>query len=238
MKSARLLILLAAGALGIPAGFLFAHAVRMPAVKSLADYQPAIITRIYDRNGVAFAEYSIQKRIVIPKREMSQNFINAVIAPHCDGLLPEEGGATVKLRGGSDARLSIRYDLRPEHFEAARAAQAEMAKIQFAAGAKQVLTLHEDPVVMESEQDLGKLDGAPWERVRLKLFSAHQMGGCPMGADPAASVVTPELRFRDVDNLFVVDGSIFPTSLGVNPQQTIFALSRWGSQFVAAAAGA
>ncbi|HEY8210273.1 MAG TPA: GMC family oxidoreductase [Myxococcaceae bacterium] len=161
--------------------------------------------------------------------------VNAVIAPQSDGLLPSEVGATVKLRGGSDARLSITYDLRPEHFEAARAAQAEMAKIQFAAGAKQVITLHEDPVVMDSEQDLGKLDQAPWERVRLKLFSAHQMGGCPMGADPAASVVTPELRFRDVDNLFVVDGSVLPTSLGVNPQQTIFALSRWGSQFVAAA---
>jgi choline dehydrogenase-like flavoprotein len=64
------------------------------------------------------------------------------------------------------------------------------------------------------------------------------MGGCPMGADEKTSVLTPELRFRGVDNLFVVDGSVFPTSLGVNPQQTIFGLSRWGSPFVAAAAGA
>ena len=55
-----LLMLLAAAVLGIPAGFLFAHAVRMPQVKKLADYQPAIITRIYDRHGVPFAEYSIQ----------------------------------------------------------------------------------------------------------------------------------------------------------------------------------
>ena len=94
-RRSRLLILLAAGALGVPAGFLFAHAVRMPAVKSLADYQPAIITRIYDRNGVAFAEYSIQKRIVIAKREMSQNFINAVIATE-DADFYKHGGVDTK----------------------------------------------------------------------------------------------------------------------------------------------
>src|SRR6185436_19317255 len=79
-RRSRLLMLLAAAALGVPAGFLFAHAVRMPRVKALADYQPAIITRIYDRNGVAFAEYSIQKRIVVSKREMSQQFVDAVVA--------------------------------------------------------------------------------------------------------------------------------------------------------------
>jgi len=159
--------------------------------------------------------------------------LNAVVASLADGLLPDEVGATVKLRGGGDARLSIHYDLQPSHFEAARVSQAELAKIQFAAGAKQVVTLHEAPVVMNSEKELGKLDSAPWERCRTRFFSAHQMGGCPMGSDPAKSVVTPELRFRGMENLFVVDGSIFPTSLGVNPQQTIYGLARWGAQFVA-----
>ena len=60
----RLLILFVALALGVPAGFVFAHAVRVPTVKSLADYQPSIITRIFDRNGTPFAEYAIQKRII------------------------------------------------------------------------------------------------------------------------------------------------------------------------------
>ena len=94
-RKSRLLMLLAAGALGVPAGFLFAHAVRMPAVRSLADYQPAIITRIYDRNGLAFAEYSIQRRIVVPKREMSPNFVKAVIATE-DADFYKHGGIDPK----------------------------------------------------------------------------------------------------------------------------------------------
>jgi penicillin-binding protein 1A len=94
-RKSRLLLLLVAAGLGVPAGFLFAHAVRMPAVKTLADYQPAIITRVYDRNGVPFAEYSIQKRIVISKREMSQNFVNAVVATE-DSEFYKHGGVDPK----------------------------------------------------------------------------------------------------------------------------------------------
>lgn len=88
-------MLLVATALGVPAGFLFAHAVRMPAVKGLANYQPAIITRIYDRHGVAFAEYSIQKRIVVSKKDMAPVLVNAIIATE-DSAFYQHGGIDPK----------------------------------------------------------------------------------------------------------------------------------------------
>jgi penicillin-binding protein 1A len=94
-RKTRLLILFMAAVLGIPAGFLFAHAVRMPQVKALADYQPAIITRIYDRNGVPFAEYSIQKRIVVPKRDMSPLLVQAIVATE-DSEFYRHGGVDPK----------------------------------------------------------------------------------------------------------------------------------------------
>jgi len=53
--------------------------------------------------------------------------------------------------------------------------------------------------------------------------TAHLMGGCRMGDDPATSVVGPDGRSWDIDNLFVCDGSLFPTGGGVNPSLTIVA---------------
>ncbi len=53
----------------------------------------------------------------------------------------------------------------------------------------------------------------------------HLMGTARMGTDPARSVVNEWGRSHDVKNLFVVDGSIFVTSAGVNPTRTIQALA-------------
>ncbi|MBO0902227.1 GMC family oxidoreductase [Jiella sonneratiae] len=55
--------------------------------------------------------------------------------------------------------------------------------------------------------------------------TAHLMGGCRMGDDPASSVVDAAGRSFDIDNLFVCDGSLFPTAGGVNPSMTIVANS-------------
>jgi choline dehydrogenase-like flavoprotein len=59
----------------------------------------------------------------------------------------------------------------------------------------------------------------------LRESGWHIMGTARMGDDPAESVVDPDGRCHDVDNLFVVDASIFVTSGGVNPTSTICALA-------------
>ena len=53
----------------------------------------------------------------------------------------------------------------------------------------------------------------------------HLLGTARMGEDPARSVVNPWGRCHDVKNLFIVDGSLFVTSGGVNPTSTIQALA-------------
>ncbi|MEA2462513.1 MAG: penicillin-binding protein [Acidobacteriota bacterium] len=125
-RKSRLLILFVAAVLGVPAGFLFAHAVRRPIVKKLADYQPAIITRIYDRNGVPFAEYSIQKRIVVPKREMSPLFVQAVIATE-DSEFYKHGGVDPK----AIARAAIKDIIERRHAQGASTLTQQLAKQVF-----------------------------------------------------------------------------------------------------------
>jgi choline dehydrogenase-like flavoprotein len=58
-----------------------------------------------------------------------------------------------------------------------------------------------------------------------KSKPSHQCGTARMGANPASSVVDPNLRAHDLDNLFVVDASVLPTSAAVNPSLTVAALA-------------
>ena len=64
-----------------------------------------------------------------------------------------------------------------------------------------------------------------WAESPLTVGGWHLMGTARMGIDPAASVVNEWGRSHDVKNLFVVDGSLFVTSAGVNPTRTIQALA-------------
>ena len=69
-------------------------------------------------------------------------------------------------------------------------------------------------------------DAAPnLQKFLVKTPTARQMyhctGGCRMGTDKATSVVDEACRVHDVDNLYVADGSVFPTGSGLNPTLTI-----------------
>jgi gluconate 2-dehydrogenase alpha chain len=54
--------------------------------------------------------------------------------------------------------------------------------------------------------------------------SSHDLGGCRMGEDPAASVVDRELRVHDTPGLYVLSGAVLPTCPGINPTLTLWAL--------------
>jgi gluconate 2-dehydrogenase alpha chain len=64
-----------------------------------------------------------------------------------------------------------------------------------------------------------------WRGPRFSgVVSSHELGGCRMGDDPAASVVDPDLRVHDTPGLYVFGTAAFPTCHGVNPTLTMFAL--------------
>jgi choline dehydrogenase-like flavoprotein len=170
-------------------------------------------------SAVAFPGFGGAHRGVLRQLAHAQ----ATIALLIDGHHDDEGG---RVTADIDGRIRLSYPLSPSLREAGTDAVKNMARLQLAAGAREVVTLHEDPVIIRSEADLSRIDPMAFAPNRHSLFSAHQMGGCAMGEDPKRSVVNSRGRHHDLENLWIVDGSIFPTSLGVNPQLSIYAHAR------------
>lgn len=170
-------------------------------------------------SAVAFPGFGADHTAAMRRLAHAQSTIALLIDGHHD----DEGG---RVQADRDGRVRVSYALSPALREAAVDAVKNMARLQLAAGAREVVTLHERPVTIRSEADLGQLDGRPFGPNDHTLFSAHQMGGCPMGADPRRSVVNARGRHHELENLWIVDGSVFPTALGVNPQLSIYAHAR------------
>jgi choline dehydrogenase-like flavoprotein len=150
--------------------------------------------------------------------------MQVLIALVRDGFHPDSPGGRVRLR--SDGSPVLDYPITPYLWEAARRAWLAMAEIQFAAGASEVLALHEEAAPDASwTAARRRIEALALRPLVARVMSAHVMGGCAMGIEPRASVVDESGLHHQLANLSVHDASIFPTSLGANPQLTIFALS-------------
>ncbi len=161
-------------------------------------------------------------------REAAANFAqfpntHALLALLRDGFHAESPGGRVKLR--KDGSPELDYPLTPFVMDGARRALLSMAELQFAAGARQVMTGHElAPIFNTWPQAKASIATLPMQPLLTKLVSAHVMGGCGMAADPARGVVRPDGVHWQIDNLSVHDGSLFPTSIGANPQLSVYGI--------------
>ncbi|HEY1392766.1 MAG TPA: GMC family oxidoreductase, partial [Methylibium sp.] len=149
--------------------------------------------------------------------------VHALLALMRDGFHEKSPGGRVKLRGDDTPLLD--YPLTDFVMEGARRAFLSMAEIQFAAGARQVLPVHEQAppykTWAQAKEGIAALEMRP---LLTRVVSAHVMGGCGMAADERHGVVRPDGQHWQLDNLSVHDGSIFPTSLGANPQLSIYGI--------------
>lgn len=149
--------------------------------------------------------------------------MHAMAALMRDGFHMESGGGTVKLR--SDGSPVLAYPLTSYLLEGARRAMQAMAELQFAAGAKSVFPLHEQSRLCSTLEDARHLiQSLPMEPHLTKVLSAHVMGGCGLSADERTGVSRPDGLHWQLENLSVHDGSLFPTSIGANPQLSIYGI--------------
>lgn len=147
----------------------------------------------------------------------------AIISLSIDGFSDEEPGGRVEIdRSGHP---SLDYSITPRLREALVAGMVAAAQIHLAAGAHIVRTLHNEPIEISSPGEIAAIEAAPCAPNTLFLASAHPMGGCAMGDDRARAVVDSRGLHHRVKGLAITDGSLFPTSLGVNPMLTIYAVA-------------
>lgn len=162
---------------------------------------------------------------------------HALLALMRDGFHAESPGGRVQLR--SDGSPLLDYPLNDFVMDGARRALLSMAEIQFAAGARTVLPVHElAPACTSWAQAREAIAALPMKPLLTRLVSAHVMGGCAMAGDAAGGVVRPDGVHWQIDNLSVHDGSIFPTSIGANPQLSIYGIvNRLATHLAKALAG-
>jgi choline dehydrogenase-like flavoprotein len=154
------------------------------------------------------------------------NKYGVVISFVRDGFHADSVGGTVKLR--ADGSPGLDYPLSPTVLESIRLSIKAQGSVQFAAGASRVFIGHIDANQQGYTNDAdfqAATDSLSFTSGRVRLNSAHQMGGCGMSADPTKGVVNANGRHHQITNLSVHDSSVFPTSLGLNPQETIFGIS-------------
>jgi choline dehydrogenase-like flavoprotein len=149
--------------------------------------------------------------------------MGAFIALTRDGA--ERTVSSGRVRVARNGRTHLSYRLTPTDAATVRRSMAAAAELHLANGARDVQTLHTRPIVVSSTRDLAAIATASVAPNDVGLFSAHVNGTCRIGTDPATSGTTPDGERHGVRGLYVADGSLLPSGVGVNPQETIMALS-------------
>jgi choline dehydrogenase-like flavoprotein len=138
-----------------------------------------------------------------------------------DGFHDQSRGGKVKLR--SDGSPVLDYPLTDFVMDGARRALLSMMEIQFAAGAAKVLPLHEMARTYTTWAEAkGAVNALPMKPLLTKIVSAHVMGGCGLASTEKQGVTRPDGMHWQIENLSIHDGSLFPTSIGANPQLSVY----------------
>ncbi|MFN2612355.1 MAG: GMC family oxidoreductase N-terminal domain-containing protein [Solirubrobacterales bacterium] len=144
--------------------------------------------------------------------------------------LSDRSEGRVGLRADGTLRLSYqltREEARKIHFGIARAAE-----IHFAAGAREVYP-QVGPVAVIPRGRLADFEAIELKPSDLRLEAFHPMGTARMGADSGWGVTGPDGAVHGVEGLYLVDASLLPSSIGVNPMLTILAVASRVAQGIA-----
>lgn len=141
----------------------------------------------------------------------------------CGFLIRDGSGGTIT--AGKSGPPAIHYDVSPDDQRKFKMGIEFVTEMFFLAGSQAVRPLVAHAEFFTSWNEARQFIRSVTDIAELMLYASHPMGSCRMGNDPKTSVVRPDGRTHDIENLYISDSSLHPTALGVNPQMTIMAHS-------------
>ncbi|MBI3185701.1 MAG: GMC family oxidoreductase [Myxococcales bacterium] len=138
-------------------------------------------------------------------------------------MVEDEGRGSV--RRGIDGRPLMLYRLGTPELERLRKGIEVLCRIFFRAGAKLVHPPLGQLPELHRESEVEQIRSLAIVPEDIELTAFHPLGTCRMANRHCDGVIDPDLEAFEVERLFVADGSIFPSSLGVNPQLSIMAFA-------------
>jgi choline dehydrogenase-like flavoprotein len=139
------------------------------------------------------------------------------------GMVHDEGGGQVRRWLSREPLITYKM-IRRDKERLLKTIQI-LGKMAFGAGAREVLLPIFGMPTITKPKELDFLSENKLAAGRVECMAFHPLGSAKMSATPESGVVKPTGETWDVDNLFVIDGSILPTSIGVNSQLPIMAVS-------------
>jgi len=149
------------------------------------------------------------------------------------GLMVQDEGSG-RVFSGFDGRPIITYSMAKSDLEKTRLGLLTLAEIFFAAGAEKIFLPIAGIEVQGSMDDTRAALADPIDPWAVELVGFHPLGTARMSATASEGVVNPDLESWEIPGLYVMDGSVLPTSLGVNPQMTIMAYTSRAAERLAA----
>lgn len=131
-----------------------------------------------------------------------------------------------RVRRGLFGGTSIRYGFSANDIAIIKIGLKRLTEMAFLAGATSLYPgIHGLPDVITSVDEMNRIDDVPNDPRLFHGIASHLFGTTMMGPDPATSVVGLDGQVHDVPGLYVLDSSLYPTNMGVNPAHTISAIS-------------
>jgi choline dehydrogenase-like flavoprotein len=257
LRVAASLVVLAAGARHTP-GILLRSGVRARAVgRGLHTHPNAKCVGIFDQridpwkgtHQAFHIHHFLDEGILIGYAAIPPGLLAAAMP----GLGPENAErmalynhmltAATLVEDDTEGRVRLGPDRQPFMYQTLGAADVERlhrgvrltAELLFAAGARAVLSPFPDVPRLEGPGDLRRIDERPRRNRAVELMTVHIMGTARMAGDPARGATDASGRVHGVSDLVVADASALPSSIGVNPQETIVAMAlrnaeRWTAE--------